>query len=67
MLGANDPNAATVMQNIQSLAMQMGAMPNQQNQQNNHYNNYRPDYFEEDDELEEGQMGSKVIIDPETG
>ena len=31
MLGANDPNAATVMQNIQSLAMQMGAMPGQQN------------------------------------
>ena len=29
MLGANDPNAATVMQNIQNLAMQMGAMPPQ--------------------------------------
>ena len=27
MLGANDPNTATVMQNIQNLAMQMGAMP----------------------------------------
>lgn len=28
---------------------------------------YNPDYFEEDDEAEEGEVGQKIIIDPNTG
>ena len=52
-----------MIQNIQNLAMQMGAMPPMQN--NNPQ--YNPDYFEEDDEAEEGEVGEKIIIDPNTG
>ena len=59
-----------MIQNIQNLAMQMGAMPPNQNQFQHGFQNinqYDPEYFEEDDEGEEGEIGQKVIIDPTTG